>query len=107
MEEGALMRGAFPNACKLAAICSSMTSVFDICKESSYYFLGPSWINRLWSTIVAVTCGTLVSMPFDAIKTRLQTMRPLPNGVMPYTGMQDCFFKIMKYECDVKKSSNI
>jgi hypothetical protein len=71
MEEKAMMRGAIPNACKLAALCSSMTSIFDLCKENSYYFIGPNWLNRFWSTCVAVTCGTLTSMPFDMIKTRL------------------------------------
>ena len=71
MEEGALMRGALANGCKLAAICSSMTSVFDLCKENSYFFLGPHYLNRLWATAVAVTCGTLASMPFDMIRVRM------------------------------------
>jgi len=79
-EEGALFRGAGANGCKLAAICSSMTSIFDLCKENSYYYLGPHWINRFWSTAVAVSVGTAVSMPFDMVRTRLHTMRPLPNG---------------------------
>jgi solute carrier family 25 oxoglutarate transporter 11 len=105
-EEGVLMRGALANACKLAAISSSMTSIFDWCKENSYYYLGPHWINRFWSTAVAVTIGTLVSMPFDMIRVRMQTMRPLPNGMMPYKNSFDCFYKIMKYECNAHKSSN-
>ncbi len=70
-EEGALMRGGLANGLKLGALCASMTSLFDWCKENSYFFLGPSWINRLWSTIVAVTVGTVASMPFDMIKTRM------------------------------------
>lgn len=65
MEEGALMRGSIANGLKLAAICSSMTSIFDLCKENSYFFFGPHWINRFWSTAVAVTIGTVVSLPFD------------------------------------------
>lgn len=75
MEEGALFRGAAANGLKLGAICASMTSIFDLCKENSYYFLGPHWFNRLWSTIIATTIGTAVSMPFDMIRTRLHTMR--------------------------------
>mmetsp|Transcript_1148 Transcript_1148/g.1156 ORF Transcript_1148/g.1156 Transcript_1148/m.1156 type:complete len:188 (+) Transcript_1148:265-828(+) len=99
MEEGALFRGAVANGAKVAALCSSMTSLFDLCKENSYFFFGPSWVNRFWSTAVAVTVGTLVSMPFDMIKTRLQTMRPLPNGEMPYLHTLDCLNKILRYEC--------
>ncbi len=70
-EEGALMRGALANGLKVGVLCASMTSIFDLCKENSYYFLGPSWVNRFWSTAVAVTLGTVISMPFDMIKTRL------------------------------------
>ena len=106
MEEGALFRGALANGLKVGALCASMTSLFDLCKENSYYFLGPSWVNRFWATAVAVTIGTVVSMPFDMVKTRLQTMRPLPNGVLPYSGVFDCLVKILKYECNMEKSSN-
>lgn len=98
-DEGALMRGAMANGLKLAAICASMTSIFDLCKENSYFWFGPSWINRLWSTVMAVTIGTVASMPFDMIRTRLYTMRPLPNGAMPYDHTFDCLVKIFKYEC--------
>lgn len=106
MEEGALMRGSMANGLKLATICSSMTSIYDLCKENSYYFFGPHWINRFWATAVAVTMGTAVSMPFDMIRTRLHTMRALPNGEMPYSGFVDCFTKIAKYECNTKYGSN-
>jgi Mitochondrial carrier protein len=107
MEEGALMRGALANGAKLAAICSSMTSIFDWCKENSYYFFGPHWINRFWATAVAVTVGTVTSMPFDMIRTRLHTMRALPTGEMPYTNTFDCLAKIVRYECNTKYGSNL
>jgi solute carrier family 25 oxoglutarate transporter 11 len=106
MEEGALMRGSVAGALKLGLLCSSMAGIFDLCKENSYYFFGPHWINRLWSTVIACLVGTLVSMPFDHIRTRLHTMRPLPNGVMPYTGTLDCLYKILRYECNPKFGSN-
>jgi Mitochondrial carrier protein len=105
-EEGVLLRGGVANGLRVGALCASMTSIFDLCKENSYFFLGPHWMNRFWATAVAVTVGTVVSMPFDMIKTRLHTMRPLPNGVMPYQGFLDCFHKILKYECNVHKHSN-
>lgn len=105
-DEGALLRGAGANACKLAAICASMTSIFDLCKENSYYFFGPHYINRYFGTIIAVTLGTVVSLPFDHVRTRLHTMRPLPNGVMPYKNTFDCLEKMLRYECNAKYSSN-
>jgi hypothetical protein len=83
-----------------------MTSVFDLCKENSYFFFGPHYINRLWATVVAAGLGTAVSMPFDMVRTRLYTMRPLPNGVHPYNGTLDCLHKILKYECNTHHNSN-
>lgn len=88
------MRGALANGCKIAALCSSMTSVFDWIKENLYFFLGPSAINRFLATAVAVSIGTLVSMPFDLVRLRLHTMRPLPNGVFPYANTLDCLAKV-------------
>jgi solute carrier family 25 oxoglutarate transporter 11 len=106
MEEGALFRGSIANGLKLAMLCTTMSGFYDLCKENSYYFFGPHWINRLWSTVIACLVGTLASMPFDHIRTRMHTMRPLPNGVMPYANSFDCLQKILRYECNSKYSSN-
>ena len=38
------------------------------------------------------------SLPFDLIKTRLQNMKPLPSGELPYNGVMDCSSKILKHE---------
>lgn len=107
IDEGVLMRGAIANGGKLAALCASMTCVYDWCKENSYYFLGPHWMNRLWATGVAVGLGTAVSMPFDTVRTRMHTMRPLPNGEMPYTSSFDCAKKMIFYEGAVRWSGNM
>lgn len=106
-DEGVLMRGSLANMARMAAICSSMTNVYDWCKENSYFFFGPSWINRLWATAVACGVGTAVSMPFDAVRTRLHAMRPLPNGVLPYTSSLDCLHKMYRFEGNMKFHSNL
>ena len=58
---------------------------------------------RFSATLAGVFTAFALSMPFDTVKTRLHTMRPLPNGKLPYTGTMDCFMKIIKYECDKHK----
>jgi len=68
VDEGVLMRGGIANGCKIAALCASMTNSYDWCKENSYFFLGPSWINRFWATGVAVAFGVTFSLPFDAVR---------------------------------------
>lgn len=102
-EEGALFRGALANGLKLAGIVALSTGAYDWLKENTYYFFGPMWVTRLGGTLAGVITAFTLSMPFDTIKTRLHTMRPLPNGVMPYSSTSDCFLKIMKYECSWKK----
>ena len=106
-DEGVLLRGAVANGLRIGALCCSMTNVYDWCKENSYYFLGPSWINRFWATGAAVACGTIASMPFDTIRVRMQTMRPLPDGTMPYNSSFDCAVKMYTYEGNMKYHSNL
>ena len=105
-DEGVILRGALANGMRIGALCSSMTGVYDWCKENSYFFLGPSWINRLWATAAATIVGVTTSLPFDAVRVRMHTMRPLPDGRLPYTSSWDCFKKIMFYESSNKYASN-
>jgi hypothetical protein len=105
-DEGVLLRGAVANGLRIGMICSSMTGVYDWCKENSYFFLGPSWINRLWATAAATIVGVTASLPFDAVRVRMHTMRPLPDGRLPYTSSWDCFKKILFYESSSKYASN-
>lgn len=106
-EEGILLRGAPANGLRIGALCASMTGVYDWCKENSYFMLGPSWINRFWATAAATIVGVLASLPFDAVRTRMHTMRPLPNGRLPYTSCFDCLKKILYFESSHAYSSNM
>lgn len=47
-----------------------------------------------WSGLVC----TVASMPLDIAKTRLQTMKPQADGVMPYRGLVDALVKIGRNE---------
>lgn len=105
-QEGALYRGALANGFKYAGLVSVGGGMYDWVKENAYYFLGPITALRLVGTLVGVACAVAVSMPFDTVRTRLHTMRPLPNGQMPYQGFVDCALKIWKYECSPDKVSN-
>ena len=105
-EEGALFRGALAYGLKLGGMVAVSTGCYDWMKENVYFFTGPVSAVRYVATAVGVSAAMAISMPFDTIKTRLHTMRPLPNGEMPYKGTLDCFCKIMKYECNFHKLSN-
>jgi hypothetical protein len=114
-QEGALFRGAIANGLKVAMIATPMTCLFDYLKESSYWFLGPSIYNRIWPTLLVAYVATVASLPFDTIKTRLHTMKALPNGEMPYEGIFDCYYKVIRklifqihrYEANQNKNANV
>lgn len=94
-EEGALFRGAVANGLKLSGMLICAAGVNDWLKENTFYFFGPVVATRLLGTAGGVAAAVLLSMPFDAVKTRLHTMRPLPNGVYPYRGTGDCLAKML------------
>jgi hypothetical protein len=105
-EEGALFRGSLANGLKIAGLLAAASGSYDWMKENTYYFFGPISAVRYLATTAGVATAVALSMPFDTIRTRLHTMRPLPNGQMPYTNTLDCFVKIIKYECAWLKYNN-
>ena len=107
VDEGVLLRGAAANGLKYGELCASMTNVYDLIKENMYYFLGPSILNRLGATAGAVALGVTFSMPFDAIRLRMHLMRPLPNGVLPYTSSYDCAVKMQYFEGNQRYHGNM
>jgi solute carrier family 25 (mitochondrial oxoglutarate transporter), member 11 len=106
-QEGALFRGALANGMRLGGLTAVSTGVYDWMKENGYFFFGPVGVVRLTGTVCGVSVAMLMSLPFDAVRTRLHTMRPLPNGAYPYSGTIDCICKMLKYECNKKKQANI
>lgn len=79
------------------------TGINDWLKENVYFFFGPMPITRIVGTTGGVAAAGVLSMPFDTIRTRMHTMRPLPNGVYPYENSIDCMAKIVKFECSRAK----
>lgn len=79
-EEGALFRGWGANWLRYTALMTSMTGVYDYLKENFYYWFGPTWFVRAIPAAIAVFFGSIFILPADLIRTRLHTMRPLPNG---------------------------
>jgi hypothetical protein len=83
------------NGLKLGGMVSIASGCYDWIKENSWYWFGPISMNRILGTTVGVAVAGTLSMPFDTVRTRMHTMRPLPNGRMPYDNSVDCFRKIL------------
>ena len=59
----------------------------------------PSLQTKLGSAAVAGFCCAFLSLPFDLIKSRLQSMQPDPvTGRVPYKGVVDCAGQILTKE---------
>lgn len=90
-----LWRGCGSTVMRAAAINASSLACYDETKEVVDRQMGTS------SGLLAVCCGATSSgvvaaassMPFDYVKTQLQQMKPLPDGTMPFSSMQDCAMK--------------
>lgn len=104
-EEGALFRGAFANGLKIAGLFAGGCT-YDWVKENMFFVFGPISMNRYVGTAVGVATAQFLSQPFDAIATRMHTMRPLPNGEYPYKNWYDCFSKMARYEGSFDHYSN-
>lgn len=101
-EEGilALWRGVIPTMLRAVSINVSMLTTYDEIKE---------WFNksaevkdtqaiRLKASAVSGLVLSLVSLPFDNIKTKMQKMTKDVNGNYPYKGVVDCFRQSIKRE---------
>ena len=105
--EGAIFRGAVASGISAGISLSSMNYFYDYMKELLYFWFGPTQWLRPTVLIPTAILGTALYLPFDNVKVRLHTMRSLPNGEMPYKGCLDAISKIIKYECQMNKLSNI
>ena len=75
-----------------------MMASYDQVKETITAMNGPGLSTNLASSAAAGFFCAFASLPFDMMKTRLQNMKALPNGEMPYNGLADCAVKIFKHE---------
>jgi len=56
------------------------------------------WVNLLAGGVGGLACQ-VIGHPFDTVKVRLQTMKPIGHsGKMVYTSATDCFSKIVRQE---------
>jgi len=51
---------------------------------------------RLTASAISGVSVSLISLPFDNVKTKFMRMKKNKEGVLPYAGFFDCFAKSIK-----------
>jgi solute carrier family 25 oxoglutarate transporter 11 len=102
-QAGTLFRGLTPNIFRGMAMTAGQLAVYDEAKEALLKVTGddpknPGMATRAGASASGAICCAYASLPPDMLKSRLQNMKPGPDGVMPYSGMLDCFTSVVKNE---------
>jgi solute carrier family 25 oxoglutarate transporter 11 len=97
-EEGltSCWNGAGPTIARAMALNVAMLVTYDEAKERLQAKFGKEANQRLimFAASMLSACATsTASLPFDNIKTKLQKMKRLPDGTIPYSGFIDCAMK--------------
>lgn len=97
-EEGitSCWNGASPTIARAMSLNVAMLVTYDEAKERLTKKYGKDANPRaiMFAASMLSACATsTASLPFDNIKTKLQKMKRLPDGSVPYSGFLDCAFK--------------
>jgi len=101
-EEGprALMRGLDSNIARCVLLNAAQLATFGQCKEilAEHTSIPPGFALQFSASMAAGLAATIVTLPMDTTKSRLQNMKPGPDGVLPYKSAVDCVLKSVKSE---------
>lgn len=99
-----LWRGATPSIIRAMALNLGMLATYSHSKEIFQSKIKNQYQLELVSLSLSGFFASILSLPFDFIKTRLQRQRPdlnLSNNnqiIKPYKGIMDCFITVFKTE---------
>jgi len=99
-EEGimTLWRGSTPTVVRAMAMNFSLLVPFEEAKKFFTPYIESVRMRAIAASLVSGACATVLSLPFDNIKTKLQKMKAGPDGKYPYNGVYDCILKTSKKE---------
>lgn len=100
-EEGplGLWKGASPTVVRAMVLNLGMLAPYDYCKDIFKKLGLKSERGRnLAASAVSGFLASYMSLPFDYMKTKMQKMKPNPDGTMPYKSMPDALVKTIKNE---------
>jgi len=94
-----LMKGVVPSIYRAIALNISISAPYNFVNECMYNCFGETDANRPIALILASVAATLVTIPFDNVKTRLQySFQDPAQNRLNYNGFVDCARKIFMFE---------
>ena len=93
-----LWKGSTPTVVRAMALNMGMLATFDQAKEYLVGQIGAGWTATLTASAVSGFGASVMSLPFDFVKTRIQKQRPDANGMVQYKNTLDCFMKVAARE---------
>jgi solute carrier family 25 oxoglutarate transporter 11 len=93
-----LWKGSTPTVTRAMALNMGMLATFDQGKEYFATKFGEGWTATLTASALSGLGASVMSLPFDLVKTRIQKQRPDANGVIPYKNSIDCAMKVAARE---------
>ena len=93
-----LWKGSLPTVTRAMSLNMGMLATFDQAKEYFAGKMGEGWKATLTASALSGLGASVMSLPFDFVKTRIQKQRPDANGVLPYKNSLDCAMKVVARE---------
>lgn len=93
-----LWKGAFPTIVRAMSMNLGMLAPYEECKQRFKKYFGEGYTTYISASFVAGLLAAFLGLPPDNMKTKIQKMKPGPNGKMPYTGLIDCVGKTFRHE---------
>lgn len=91
--------GFLPYALRMFLLNTFLIWPYNSANEKLYVLCGDVISNRIFATLFAAGIGTLISVPIDAIRTRIQYMSSNPKlNRMQYKNLFDCIVQMGKNE---------
>lgn len=93
-----LWKGTMPTIVRAMGVNLGMLMPYEECKQRLKKYWGDGYLTCITSSFVAGILASVLSLPFDNAKTKIQKMKPGPDGKMPYTGFFNCLGRSVKNE---------
>lgn len=98
-EEGffSCWKGCTPTVIRAMSLNLGMLASYEEAKDRLGKHFSP---NTTWimASIISGALASVMSLPFDNVKTKLQKQTKLPDGTLPYKSFLDCAMKTAKNE---------